>query len=145
MRDVDIAAINHQMVDKLLGEPAQAYVEGGYALRVVHTTGRRSGHRRSTPLGVIQLAGVLYLVTPDRGRDWVRNLDADPAVVLDPGAQRRVATPVSGASAARVVAAYLKAMTVPWAVRAFSVGPDANSDEIIANLDTIGVFRLDQP
>ena len=83
--------MNAAMTDKILEDAVQPYREGGYALRVVRTTGRHSGQQRSTPLGVVQVDGALYLISPDRGRDWVRNLDRDPRLVLDPGEDARTA------------------------------------------------------
>jgi deazaflavin-dependent oxidoreductase (nitroreductase family) len=139
----DVRAVNRDMTERLLAAPARPYEEGGYALRVVHTTGRSSGERRSTPLGVVQVGGRLYLVTPDRSRDWARNLEADPDVVLDPGDDPRTARQAPPDEATRAVAAYLRSMQVPWALRAFPVGPDSDLDEIGRHLDTIGVWRLD--
>ena len=135
--------MNAAMTDKILGEPAQPYREGGYALRVVRTTGRRSRQRRSTPLGVVQVDGALYLVSPARHRDWVRNLESDPHLVLDPGGDPRTAVAAEPAQAALAVSAYLRSMRTPWALRAFPIGPDAELAEIIDHLDTIAVYRLD--
>ena len=139
----DLVAMNATMSQKILAGPAQPLVENGYALRVVHTTGRRSGERRSTPLGVVQVDGRLYLISPDRGRAWVRNLDADPACTIAPGDDDRVAVPAPPAEAAPAISAYLTAMQVPWALRAFPVGPEASLDEITAHLGSIAVYRLD--
>ncbi len=139
----DLAAMNTAMVDKILVEPPQPFVKGGYALRVVRTTGRRSGTLHATPLGVVERDGALYLVTPDRGRDWFRNIEANPALTLDPGDDARTAVPAPAAEAARAVATYLRSMQVPWALRAFPIGPQASLDEIAEHLDTIGVYRLD--
>ncbi len=135
--------MNTAMTQKILGEPPQPLVEGGYALRVVHTVGRRSRVRRATPLGVVQVDGGLYLVSPDRGRAWVRNLEADPACVLDPGDDARTAVPAPPDQAVQAIGAYLRSMHVPWALRAFPIGPDASPQAITAHLDTIAVFRLD--
>jgi deazaflavin-dependent oxidoreductase (nitroreductase family) len=142
MAQPDLVAMNTAMTDKVLAEPAQPYVEGGYALRVVHTVGRRTGTLRSTPLGVVQVDRALYLVSPDRSRDWVRNLDACSELTLDPGADPRMAVPASPSDAAQAVAAYLRSMRVPWALRAFPVGPDAGIAEITGHLDSIAVYRL---
>lgn len=139
----DLVAMNASMSRKILDEPAQPLVEGGYALRVVHTTGRRSGERRATPLGVVQIDGALYLISPDRSRAWVRNLEADPACDLGPGDDPRTAVPAPPEEAAPAISAYLTAMQVPWALRAFPVSPEASLDEITAHLDTIAVYRLD--
>ncbi len=135
--------MNATMADKILHEAVQPYRDGGYALRVVRTTGRRSGQQRYTPLGVVQVDGALYLISPDLGRDWVRNLDADPHLVLDPGTDARTAVGVPPDEAARAVAAYLRSMRVPWALRAFPVGPEAGPAEIRGHLDMIAVYRLD--
>jgi len=135
--------MNAAMSHKILDEPPQPYREGGYALRVVRTSGRRSRQQRSTPLGVVQVEGALYLVSPERGRDWVRNLESDPHLVLDPGADSRTAVAAEPAQAAPAVSAYLRSMRAPWALRAFPVGPDAGLAEIIDHLDTIAVYRLD--
>lgn len=139
----DLVAMNATMSQKILAEPAQPLVEDGYALRVVHTTGRRSGEQRSTPLGVVQVGGRLYLVSPDTGRAWVRNLDADPRCELAPGHDLRTAVPAASQEAAPVISAYLRAMQVPWALRAFPIGPEASLEEITAHLDSIAVYRLD--
>jgi deazaflavin-dependent oxidoreductase (nitroreductase family) len=139
----DLVAMNAAMSTRILAEPPQPLVEGGYALRVVRTTGRSSGSPRTTPLGVVQHDGALYLVSPDPGRDWVRNLSADPACVLDPGDDARTAVPAPPEQAAPVVSAYLRAMTQPWALRAFPVGPEASLEEITAHLDGMAVLRLD--
>jgi len=139
----DLVAMNASMTDRILSDSPQPYVEDGYALRVVRTTGRRSGQVRSTPLGVVQVEGLLYLVSPERGRDWVRNVALDPNLVVDPGGDRRTAVVAEPAQAARAVSAYLRSMRAPWALRAFPVGPNAELAEITTQLDTIAVYRLD--
>ncbi len=138
--------MNTTMNHKILAEPAQPYTEGGYALRVVHTTGRRSGKQRATPLGVVQLDGLHYLVSPDRSRDWVRNLDADPActVATADSTEERTTVAAQPTAAAPVVSIYLTALRqMPWALRAFPVSPDATIEEITAHLASIAVLRLD--
>lgn len=142
----DLVALNASMSTRILAEPATPYAEGAYVLRVVHTTGRRSGQRRTVPLGVVQLDGLHYLVSPDRNRAWVRNLDADPACTLATAdsTEERTAVPAPPAVAAPVVSMYLQAMRdIPWAMRAFPVSPDASLDEITAHLGAIAVLRLD--
>lgn len=139
----DLVAMNATMSRKILDEPAQPLIEGGYALRVVHTTGRRSGERRATPLGVVQIDGALYLISPDRSRAWVRNIEADPNLDLAPGDDHRTAVAAPAEEAAPAISAYLKAMQVPWALRAFPVSPEASLEEITGHLDSIAVYRLD--
>ena len=103
-----------------------------------------AGNSGSTPLGVVQVDGALYLISPDRGRDWVRNLDRDPRLVLDPGEDARTAVGAPPDEAARAVAAYLRSMRTPWALRAFPVDADAGLVEIANHLDTIAVYRLER-
>lgn len=147
MSPPDPVTLNQTMSAKILAEPTQPLVDGGYALRVLQTVGRRSGEVRTTPLAVVVLHGRHHLVSPDPTRAWVRNLDADPACALASadGKAERTAVRVPAAEAAPVVSCYLRAMRVPWALRAFPVAPDASLDEITAHLDTIVVFRLEPP
>lgn len=140
-----IREINAGMVGRLLGEPPQPLTPGGYALRVLESTGRTSGEPRRTPIGVVQLGDASYLVSPDPVRDWVRNLDRHPgcAVLAGDERQARRAVRAAGDEAAGVVAAYLSAVTVPWALSAFPVAAGASRAEITAHLDEMAVFRLD--
>ncbi|MFR9801957.1 nitroreductase/quinone reductase family protein [Pseudonocardia sp. RS010] len=141
----DLAAMNAAMTARILDEPAQPLAEGGYALRVLRSTGRRTGRVRETPLGVVRLGGRSYLVSPDPMRAWVRNLDAGPAaeIASADGTEAVTALRAPASEAAPCVSAYLRAVRVPWALRAFPVGPDASLAEITAHLGTIVVFRLD--
>ncbi|QUQ65580.1 F420H(2)-dependent quinone reductase [Kutzneria sp. CA-103260] len=141
----EIRAINARMVAQLLAEQPQPLAEGQHAVRVLESSGRASGQPRRTPLGVTQVEGCHYLVSPDRGRDWVRNLAAEPrcALVTLDGPQPQIAVPVTGPEAAAAIGTYLSTMRVPWAVRAFPVAPDSTREQILAHLDTIAVFRLD--
>lgn len=141
---MDIRAINAEMTSKLLGAPVEPLPEGGYALRVVETRGRASGEARKVPLAVVARNGGRYLVSPVRDRDWVQNLVATPeCALLESGARRECrADEIGGTEAAAVVAAYLAAMSVPWAIKAFPVAQDADPAEIQAHLPGMAVFRL---
>ena len=141
----EIRAINTRMVEQFLGKDPEPLVEGHYAVRVLESSGRVTGRATRTPLGVTQVAGRHYLVSPDPSRDWVRNLAAEPrcALVSRDGLQPRIANPVAGEEAVTVIATYLSTVRVPWALQAFPVAPDAPREEIAAHLDTIAVFRLD--
>ncbi len=136
--------MNAEMTAKLIDAPAEAPPDGGYALRVVETRGRRSGAPRRVPLAVVAHDGGQYLVSPVRDRDWVENLLATPDCTLLSGGLReeRHAEPAGGEEAAAVVAAYLAAMSVPWAVRAFPVPQDATPGQILEHLPGMAVFRL---
>lgn len=137
--------MNASMTERVLATSAAPIEEGGYALRVVRTVGRRSGERRATPLGVARRDGHLYLISPQVGRDWVRNLHADPWCETEAGDERveyRATVPEPTVAAA-AVATYLRSVQVPWAVAAFPVPADASEAEIAEHLETIAVLRLD--
>ncbi|WP_410586574.1 nitroreductase family deazaflavin-dependent oxidoreductase [Amycolatopsis sp. lyj-23] len=141
---MDVRAMNAEMAAKLIEAPAEPPPEGGYALRVVETRGRRSGEPRRVPLAVVARDGGQYLVSPVRDRDWVENLLATPGCALLSGGRRedRRADEIGGEEAAAVVATYLAAMSVPWAIRAFPVPQDAGAGQILEHLPGMAVFRL---
>lgn len=140
----DFRAMNHAMVARVLATPAQPIPAGGYALRVLEVAGRHSGRPARTTIGVLDHDGRHYLVCPDRSRDWPRNLGtAGRAVILAEDVAEPVrATEVTGRAAAEVVAAYLSAVTTPWAVAAFGLPPNATADDAMAELGRMAVFEL---
>ncbi|QKV73897.1 nitroreductase/quinone reductase family protein [Amycolatopsis sp. Hca4] len=144
---MDARAINAQMVAKLLATSGEPVPEGGYALRVIETRGRDSGAARRVPLAVVQREDRWYLVSPDRSRDWVRNLLETPAcaVVEESTRLERHAEPADAIRAAAVVAQYLRSMTVPWAIEAFAVAQDATEEQIAPHLPGMAVFELREP
>ncbi|QWF81177.1 hypothetical protein HUW46_04603 [Amycolatopsis sp. CA-230715] len=137
--------MNAELVTALLDGEPEPFADGGTALRVLEAAGRHSGRPHRTPLGVLTLHGGRYLVSPDANRDWVRNLTANPVCGLRAGevSERLRARRIDGDEAAAAVSAYLTAVRVPWALAAFPVTPAASTAEIVANLDTLAVFRLD--
>ncbi|WP_086680455.1 nitroreductase/quinone reductase family protein [Amycolatopsis pretoriensis] len=142
---MDVRAMNAEMTAKLIDAPGEAPPEGGYALRVVETRGRSSGEPRRVPLAVVARDGGHYLVSPVRDRDWVANLlEATECALLAAGERQEFrAGTVGGDEAANVVATYLAAMSVPWAVKAFPVPQDATPAQILEHLDGMAVFRLE--
>ncbi|WP_410621020.1 nitroreductase/quinone reductase family protein [Amycolatopsis sp. cmx-8-4] len=132
------------MAAKLSDAPAETPPEGGYALRVVETRGRSTGTPRQVPLAVVARSGRHYLVSPVRDRDWVANLVGTPecALLSAAGRQECHVEEASGAEAAEVVATYLAAMSVPWAIKAFPVAQDATPAQIREHLPGMAVFRL---
>ncbi len=141
----DVRTINQTMVARLLENDPQPLPEHGFALRVLETVGRRTGQARRTPIAVVRSEGLSYLVSPDLSRDWVRNLAAHPQCTV---LSRDESVPAQAEAAEhdesiRVIRTYLQSMTVPWALKAFPIGPDADDAEIAAHLATIAVRRLD--
>jgi deazaflavin-dependent oxidoreductase (nitroreductase family) len=140
----DMRMMNRSMVTRLLEDEPQPLQDDGFATRVLETVGRRSGQLRRTPIAVVRSVGLSYLVSPDLSRDWVRNLAVQPRCTVlsrDVSFTAR-AEPAEHGESIRVVRTYLRSMTVPWALKAFPVGPDADDIEISANLITIAVLRL---
>ncbi|WP_370941934.1 nitroreductase/quinone reductase family protein [Amycolatopsis sp. cg5] len=145
---MDTRSLNAEMTERLLAAPAEPVPDGGYALRVLETRGRTSAEPRRTPLAVVGREGGHFLVSPVRGRDWVRNLLADPACAVLENTDRIPcqAHEVVGAEAAAVIAVYLRSMTVPWAIRAFPVPQEASLDDILGHVADMAVFELrDRP
>ncbi len=141
----DFQTMNRQMVDRLSTLPAQPIPDGGYGLRVLDVAGRRSRRTVSTPIGVLATGAARFLVCPDRSRDWPQNLRvAGRATLRGGGASEDVtAHEITGRPAAEVVAAYLRAVTTPWAIRAFAVPDGATPAEIEPELTRMAVFRID--
>lgn len=136
--------MNAEMTAKLIGAPGEPPPEGGYALRVVETRGRSTGEPRLVPLAVVARDGERYLVSPVRDRDWVANLLDTPECALLAAGERQDcrAETIDGYEAAQVVATYLAAMSVPWAIKAFPVPQDATPRQILEHLTGMAVFRL---
>ncbi|MEJ8279094.1 nitroreductase family deazaflavin-dependent oxidoreductase [Pseudonocardia spirodelae] len=145
MDRTEIAAMNTSMTGRVLAMPPAPVVDGGYALRVLRTRGRRSGEDRDTPIGLVGHDGAQYVVSPVGDRDWVRNLRAAPgcAVRSSAGDEPRRAVEPGRDEAAAAVVGYLRALDVPWALQAFPVPADAGPEQVAEHLDTIAVFRLD--
>jgi deazaflavin-dependent oxidoreductase (nitroreductase family) len=69
----------------------------GLRLLLLTTTGARTGHRRTTALTYHPDGAGRYVVVAanggrDRGPDWLHNLIADPAVILEVGGEEFPAT-----------------------------------------------------
>lgn len=141
----DLKAMNQAMVERISQAPAEPIPDDGYGLRVLEVAGRHSGRPTRTPIGLLSTRGAEYLVCPDRTRDWPQNVRAAGwARIVGGGEQTEVrASEVGGSAAAEVVAAYLRAVTVPWAVAAFRVRAGAGAGEIEPQLDRMAVFRLE--
>lgn len=135
-----------RMVVRLLAHPPEPLAEDGLALRILETRGRASGRSRYTPLGVLQSGGSWWLIAPERGRDWVRNLLAHPGCAVMAGNQyhARNAVPIEDRQGAVIVARYLSVASAPWARQAFPVGPNTAEVEIVAHMPAMAVFRLDR-
>lgn len=136
--------MNVQMTERLLSSPPAPAPEKGTALRVLQTTGRRSGSARRTPIGVLHHDENKYLVCPDRTRDWPQNLLSEPHCLIIAGEDERHydALPVASDEAIDHIELYLAVVQVPWALKAFGFGEDVDRAQIGAALPRMAVFQL---
>lgn len=116
-------------------------VMGSRELRV---RGRSSGQWRSTPVNLLHVDGVDYLVSPRGVTQWVRNMRAAGGGELRIGRRTSAftATEVTGVDTVPVLRAYLKRWA--WEVGAFFDGVDAGSsdEQLVAVAADHPVFRL---
>jgi deazaflavin-dependent oxidoreductase (nitroreductase family) len=112
--------------------------------RVLEVRGRTSGEPRRTPVNLLTLDGVDYLVSPRGETQWVRNVRAGGELDLLVGRRRehRRATEVADAEKVPLLRAYLKRWK--FEVGVFFEGVDANSsDEALLGIaPRHPVFRL---
>ena len=112
--------------------------------RILEVRGRTSGELRSTPVNLLTIDGVRYLVAPRGETQWVRNLRAAGTGTLRVG--RRVeafaAVELADADKPEVLRVYLKKWA--WEVGRFFDGLQADSPdaEIAAAAPGFPVFRL---
>jgi len=142
---LDRQAMNAAMAERIDAMPVQPYRDGAYALRVAEIRGRRSGRLHRVPIGVVQVAGRRYLVSPDRERPWARNLLAagECGITAGPVRERERATLVGGDEAVPVLRAYLAAARVPFVQQQFPFSADASAEAVAAAAHRTAVFRLD--
>ena len=113
--------------------------------RVLEVRGRTSGELRRTPVNLLTLGDVRYLVAPRGNTQWVRNLRASGTGRLLVGRRGETftATEIPDEEKPPILRAYLKRWK--WEVGAFFGGVGADSPE--AELRRIGpdhpAFRVD--
>jgi deazaflavin-dependent oxidoreductase (nitroreductase family) len=112
--------------------------------RILEVRGRKSGVPRRTPVNLLSVGGVRYLVAPRGQTQWVRNLRAagDGDLLLGRRREHFHASEVVDSDKEAILRAYLRRWT--WEVGKFfsGVGPESSS----ADLDRIApdhpVFRI---
>lgn len=113
--------------------------------RVLAVKGRRSGLWRTTPVNVLTVDGVRYLVAPRGEADWVRNIRAAGGGELRLGraAEPFTVTELPDPDKPPVIRAYLKRWG--WEVGRFFDGltKNASTEEILAAAPAFPVFRID--
>jgi deazaflavin-dependent oxidoreductase (nitroreductase family) len=103
--------------------------------RVLYVRGRKSGELRSTPVNLLTIDGVKYLVAPRGETQWVRNLRVAGTGELHVGRRVEVFTPTELADEVKpaILRAYLKRWK--FEVGVFFDGVDAKaSDETLLGI-----------
>ena len=113
--------------------------------RVLEIRGRKTGEPRRTPVNLLTLDGVRYLVAPRGHTQWVRNLRAAGEGDLLLGRRREHfhAIEVADAEKVEILRAYLERWK--WEVGQFfgGVGPDSPPEELARIAPDHPVFRID--
>jgi deazaflavin-dependent oxidoreductase (nitroreductase family) len=112
--------------------------------RVLYVRGRSSGEWRSTPVNLLTVDGVRYLVAPRGVTQWVRNIRVARGGELHVG--RRVeaftVTELSDDEKPAVLRAYLKRWKFEVGMVFDGVGPDAPDERLRAIAPGYPVFRM---
>jgi hypothetical protein len=112
--------------------------------RILEVKGRTSGEPRRTPVNLLTLEGVRYLVAPRGETQLVRNLRVANGGVLILGRRREAfrTTEVPIADRAPILRAYLKRWKAEVGVFFDGVGPDASDEALIEVAPKHPVFRI---
>ena len=115
-----------------------------FGSRVLRVRGRKSGEWRTTPVNLLTIDGVRYLLAPRGTTQWVRNLRAAGSGELLLGRRHEAfhASELDDVAKAPVMREYLRRWK--WETGMFFEGLDANaSDERIAEVAPgFPVFRV---
>lgn len=140
--NAEIRLRNQQMLARIRSQEPQPHREGRYALRVMTVAGRSSGNPRAVPIALMQHDGAHYVCSPDRRRDWVRNLlKAGHCVVETDEHPARDASLVEDITGATAVARYLGQL--PRVSEEWPITGSTPPEQVLPHMRQIAVFRLD--
>jgi deazaflavin-dependent oxidoreductase (nitroreductase family) len=113
--------------------------------RVLEVRGRSSGEPRRTPVNLLSVDGVRYLVAPRGETQWVRNLRAagEGRLLLGRKVEQFRADELPDEDKSPILRAYLKRWKAEVGVFFDGVGPDASEEELRAAAPKHPVFRLE--
>ncbi len=113
--------------------------------RVLEVPGRTSGQPRRTPVNLLELDGVRYLVAPRGHTQWVRNMRVSGGGTLLLGRRREPfrAQEVDDAAKPPILRAYLKRWKAEVGIFFDGVGPDSSDAELLRVAPDHPVFRLE--
>jgi deazaflavin-dependent oxidoreductase (nitroreductase family) len=119
---------------------------GVYGSRVLEVRGRKSGEWRRTPVNLLTVEGVEYLVAPRGHTQWVRNLRASGSgrLRLGRGVQEFTAEEIEDESKLPVLRTYLQKWA--WEVGKFfgDVSAKSSDEELLRVAPDHPVFRLER-
>jgi deazaflavin-dependent oxidoreductase (nitroreductase family) len=112
--------------------------------RVLEVRGRTSGEPRRTPVNLLTVDGVEYLVAPRGETQWVRNLRVAGEGVLLLGRRRHLftSTEIADADRAPILRAYLKRWKAEVGVFFDGVSDKSTDAELAAIAAKHPVFRI---
>src|SRR5215210_1309609 len=113
--------------------------------RVLAVRGRSSGEWRTTPVNLLVVDGVRYLVAPRGITQWVRNLRVAGGGELRVGrkVESFMAKELDDAVKPAILREYLRRWKSEVGVFFDGVGPDASDDQLAAIASGYPVFAID--
>lgn len=113
--------------------------------RVLQVRGRKSGQVRETPVNLLTLDTVRYLVAPRGTTQWVRNIRVSGAGGLRLGrhTEQFTAVEIPDAEKPPILRAYLRRWKAEVGVFFGGVGPDSSDEELLKIGPDHPVFRVD--
>ena len=116
--------------------------------RVLEVRGRKSGEARRTPVNLLEVDGVEYLVAPRGEGQWVRNVRADGgrlALLLGRRRDERIARELPDGEKPPILRAYLRKWKMEVGVFFDGVTADSTEDEVRRIAADHPVFVLSTP
>ncbi|HEY4455791.1 MAG TPA: nitroreductase family deazaflavin-dependent oxidoreductase [Pseudonocardiaceae bacterium] len=112
--------------------------------RVLSVRGRKTGELRSTPVNLLTIDGVQYLVAPRGHTQWVRNLRVAGTGELRVGRRVEVFTPTELADEDKpaILRAYLKRWKFEVGVFFDGIDHTATDEQLLAIAPGYPVFRI---
>ena len=115
--------------------------------RILEVRGRKSGEWRRTPVNLLTLDGVRYLVAPRGHTQWVKNIrvSGQARLVLGRRSEPITVTELPDDEKPPLLREYLKRWK--WEVGSFfgGVGPDSSDEELRRIAPDHPVFRIGAP
>lgn len=113
--------------------------------RVLRVRGRSSGRWRSTPVNLLEVGGVRYLVAPRGETQWVRNLRVAGTGELSLGRRSQAfsATELDDAEKPTILRAYLKRWKAEVGVFFEGVSAASSDEELAREGARHPVFRIE--